>query len=47
MAHVLRKVDIADDGVKRWRFVGDAYVEGLMYGEADKMNVEEKEICLV
>jgi hypothetical protein len=35
------------DGGARYIFVGDAYVSGLMYGEADKMDVDEVDIVLV
>lgn len=31
----------------RWELVGDGYVHGLMYGEADEMDVEERDIVLV
>jgi hypothetical protein len=30
-----------------WRFMGDAYVHELMYGEADEMNVEERDIVQI
>lgn len=44
--HVIRPEE-SDDGTERWRFVGDAYVHGLMYGAADDIDVEEREFCLV
>lgn len=43
---VLRKVD-DKDGNERYKFVGDAYVHGLMYGEADGTDVHEENILLV
>ncbi|KAF2027769.1 hypothetical protein EK21DRAFT_91278 [Setomelanomma holmii] len=45
--HILRNLDNAGDQSDRWQFVGDAYVHGLMKGEADAMDVEEKYIVLV
>jgi hypothetical protein len=43
--HVLRRVN---DGERdRYRFVGDAYVHGLMYGAADELNLTVREITLV
>jgi hypothetical protein len=44
--HVLRRVEDRN-GEARYIFVGDAYVHGLMRGEADAMGVEEKDIVLV
>ncbi|KZM20903.1 hypothetical protein ST47_g7943 [Ascochyta rabiei] len=44
--HVLRRVRDRD-GAARYRFVGDAYVHGLMYGESDDLDVEERDIVLV
>jgi hypothetical protein len=38
--HVIRRVRERDDEV--YRFVGDAYVDGMMHGEAD---TEDLEIC--
>lgn len=43
---VLRRVD-DKDGDARYKFVGDAYVHGLMYGEADSIDVQEEDILLV
>lgn len=43
---VLRKVDEVDART-RYKFVGDAYVHGLMYGEADGMEDEEEEGILL
>lgn len=43
---VLRKVDEVD-GKTRYKFIGDAYVHGLMYGEADAMKIDEEGILLV
>lgn len=46
--HVLGRVDEAcKDDIERWQFVGDAYVHGLIYGEADDIDVEEPELCMV
>lgn len=46
--HVIRRVvEGYGDGVERWRFVGDAYVYGLMHGEADDTDVEETQFCMV
>jgi hypothetical protein len=47
LVHVLRRVEESRDGVERWRLVGDAFAFGLMYGEADEMDVEERDIVLV
>ncbi|KAJ4364235.1 hypothetical protein N0V95_000857 [Ascochyta clinopodiicola] len=44
--HVVRRVEDRG-GRPRYRFVGDAYVHGVMYGEADDMNVAEMEMTLV
>ena len=44
--HVLRRVEDRD-GEARYVLVGDAYVSGLMYGEADGMDVDEVDIVLV
>jgi hypothetical protein len=44
---VVRRVDWVD-GRTRWKLVGDAYIHGLMYGEADKLGgVEEEDILLM
>lgn len=43
---VLRRVD-DKNGDARYKFVGDAYVHGLMYGEADSMDAQEEDILLV
>lgn len=43
---VVRKVDVVD-GTTRWKLVGDAYVSGLMYREADGLEVEEADVLLV
>jgi hypothetical protein len=44
--HVLRKVD-ATGAEDMWRFVGDAFIAGLMRGEADGMDVVERNFCIV
>ena len=44
--HVLRRVEDRD-GKARYIFMGDAYVSGLMYEEADNMDVKEVDIVLV
>ncbi|KAF3008766.1 hypothetical protein E8E13_010270 [Curvularia kusanoi] len=44
--YVLRRAEHKDGDV-RYKFVGDAYIHGLMYGEADGMNVAEEDILLV
>ena len=44
--HVLRRVDNRD-GCERYRFVGDAYVHGLMYGEIEKMDLKERDFVFV
>jgi hypothetical protein len=44
--HVLRRVENRD-GERRYRFVGDAYVHGLMCEESDGMEVEEVDVVLV
>ena len=44
--HVLRRVEDRV-GEARYIFVGDAYVHGLMYEEADSMDLEEVDIVLV
>ena len=43
---VVRRVDEVD-GRTRWKLVGDAYVSGLMYGEADALGVEEVDVLLM
>jgi hypothetical protein len=43
--HVLRRAN--DREGEKYRFVGDAYVHGLMYGAADKMDLNVGEITLV
>jgi hypothetical protein len=45
--HVLRKVNTSGKGKERWRFVGEAFVDGLMYGEADNIDIEGTEFCIV
>ncbi|KAH7067901.1 heterokaryon incompatibility protein-domain-containing protein [Paraphoma chrysanthemicola] len=45
VAHVVRKEPDRDGGV--YKFVGDAYVQGLMRVQADNMDVEEKELVFV
>jgi hypothetical protein len=47
IAHVIRKVEDWSDIEETWRCVGDAYVHGLMYGEADDMDIEERDVTLV
>ncbi|OAL45453.1 HET-domain-containing protein [Pyrenochaeta sp. DS3sAY3a] len=44
--HILRKRTSGDSEGDRWQLVGDGYVHGLMYGEADEMDVEERDIVL-
>jgi hypothetical protein len=44
--HVLSKVSAVNDPMQRWRFVGDAYVHGLMNCEADAMDIEVRNIVL-
>lgn len=43
---VVRKVDVVE-GTTRWQLVGDAYVHGMMYGEADGVDVKEEDILLM
>ncbi|KAF2022469.1 hypothetical protein EK21DRAFT_119733 [Setomelanomma holmii] len=43
--HVLRRAN--DRESEKYRFVGDAYVHGLMYGAADEMDLEVRDITLV
>jgi hypothetical protein len=46
--HVLRKVSVGSDTEPAtWKFVGDAYVHGVMYGEVDELGIEEEDIVLV
>lgn len=45
--HVLRSAREGDNVVEKWRFVGDAYVHGLMNGEADGIDIDKKDIVLV
>ena len=40
-------LDFDRDGEERYRFVGDAYVHGLMHGEVLEMGVEEKKMVFV
>jgi hypothetical protein len=44
--HVIRKVDDRN-GEKRYMFVGDAYVDGLMYDEARQLDIEERDIVFI
>ncbi|CAO2656553.1 Nn.00g053560.m01.CDS01 [Neocucurbitaria sp. VM-36] len=46
IVHVLRGVSDVDSEKPIWRFVGDAYVHGLMNGEADGMDIEARDIVL-
>lgn len=43
---VVRRVDEVE-GRARWKLVGDAYVHGLMHGEADISKMEEEDILLM
>lgn len=43
--HVLRKADDREGEV--YRLVGDAYVHDLMHGEADEIDIEERDIILM
>jgi hypothetical protein len=43
--HVLRRA--SDREGEKYRFVGDAYVHGLMYGAADEMDLEVRNVTLV
>jgi hypothetical protein len=46
--HVIRRVTGDNETEPElWKFVGDAYVHGLMKGEADKIDVEERDIVFV
>jgi hypothetical protein len=47
VAHVIRNVEDRTDRTETWHCVGDAYVHGLMYGEADGIETEEKDVMLV
>lgn len=44
--YVLRRVDDRD-GTARYKFVGDAYVHDLMWGEADIIDIAQEDIVLV
>jgi hypothetical protein len=43
--HVIRRVRERDDDV--YRFVGDAYVDGMMHGEADTEDLEARDLVFV
>jgi hypothetical protein len=46
--HVIRRVrGDNENGPELWKFVGDAYVHGLMQGEANEIDVEEKNFVFV
>jgi hypothetical protein len=46
--HVIRRVTGDNETEPElWKFVGDAYVHGLMKGEADEIDVEERDIVFV
>jgi hypothetical protein len=45
--YVLRRADDDGDQVERWRLFGEAVIPGLMYGEADAMEIEERDFILV
>ncbi|KAG9199536.1 hypothetical protein G6514_008394 [Epicoccum nigrum] len=44
--HVVRRAGNRD-GSERYVFVGDAYVHGLMYGEAEELVIEKRELVFV
>ena len=44
--HVVRRIEDRG-GSERYEFVGDAYVHGLMYGEAEELGLEERELVFV
>jgi hypothetical protein len=43
--HVIRRVREREDDV--YRFVGDAYVDGMMHGEADTEDLEARDLVFV
>ncbi|XPS71005.1 hypothetical protein M3J09_003196 [Ascochyta lentis] len=43
--HVIRRVP--GQGKETYKFVGDAYVHGLMNGEVDEMNLQDREFVMV
>lgn len=45
--HVLRKAGEAEDGEQSWKIVGDAYLQGLMNGEVDEMDIDVEDVVLV
>jgi hypothetical protein len=46
--HVIRRASGEDGGeMKAWRFVADAYVHGLINGEGDETDVEERDVVFV
>jgi hypothetical protein len=44
--HVLRKTGETEDG-EQWKIVSDAYLQGLMNGEVDEMDVDVQDVALV
>jgi hypothetical protein len=44
--HVLRKAGEAEDE-EQWKIVGDAYLQGLMNGEVDEMDIDVEDVALV
>jgi hypothetical protein len=44
--HVIRRAGNRD-GSERYVFVGDAYVHGLMCGEAEELVIEKRELVFV
>lgn len=42
--HALRK---ASEGEQSWKIVGDAYLQGLMNGEVDDMDLGVEDVVLV
>ena len=45
--HVIRDVSEVNSEEERWKLVGDAYVHGLMHGEAEALDIEERDIMLM
>lgn len=45
--HVLRKASEAVQEQTWWKIVGDAYLQGLMNGEVDDMDIDVQDVVLV
>lgn len=45
--HVLREAGEGSQGEQLWKIIGDAYLQGLMRGEVDEMDLDVEDVVLV